>query len=322
MCGRDNFAKRLRRGVSPVHSQAVDVPELRLRRDLHAAGFTSHEVRRFLRAGDLTAVRRGAYVLGAPPADGLQRHVLAVRATMSHLADDVAASHVSAAVLHGLPVWAIKADRVHVTRPRRSGGRAGARVHVHTAPLDPDEIVMVDGIPATGIARTVVDLARTEPFEQAVAVADAALHAGLAATELADAVLRATRWPGCPAARRVIAFADAGSESVGESRSRVAIALARLPAPLLQWEVFSPNGRLVGRTDFGWLQQRTVGEFDGQVKYGRLLRPGQEPGEVVFAEKRREDDLRDQGLEVVRWTWPDLGNFAPVAERLRRRFRS
>ena len=63
------------------------------------------------------------------------------------------------------------------------------------------------------------------------------------------------------------------------------------------------------------------GEFDGEVTYGRLLRPGQSPGVVVFAEKRREDALRDEDLGVVRWIRADLGNFAPTATRLRARFR-
>ena len=66
---------------------------------------------------------------------------------------------------------------------------------------------------------------------------------------------------------------------------------------------------------------RTVGEFDGRVGYGRLLRPGQDPGDAVFREKLREDALHDEGLHVVRWTWQELDSFASVAERLRRRFR-
>jgi hypothetical protein len=63
-----------------------------------------------------------------------------------------------------------------------------------------------------------------------------------------------------------------------------------------------------------------VGEFDGKIKYGRLLRPGQDAGEVVYAEKLREDALRDTGLSVVRWTWQDLETFDEVATRLRRHF--
>jgi len=101
----------------------------------------------------------------------------------------------------------------------------------------------------------------------------------------------------------------------------VAIRRAGLPAPVLQWEVRDQDGLLIGYTDFGWPELGTVGEFDGRVKYGRLRRPGQDPGDVVFEEKRREDRLRDQDLAVVRWTWADLADFGPVVTRLRRRFR-
>ena len=66
------------------------------------------------------------------------------------------------------------------------------------------------------------------------------------------------------------------------------------------------SGGVVGRTDFAWEEQRVVGEFDGRIKYGRLLRPGQDPGDAVFEEKRREDAIRDEGWGVVRWVWSDL----------------
>jgi hypothetical protein len=143
----------------------------------------------------------------------------------------------------------------------------------------------------------------------------AACHAQLEA-----ATRRAKGWPGVPAARQVLAFADGRSESVGESRSRVAIARAGLLTPALQLPV-----RLGGATaycDFGWPAQRTVGEFDGKVKYGRLLRPGQEPGDAVYAEKLREDAIRAEDWEVVRWTWADLRHFAATAARIRERFRT
>jgi hypothetical protein len=233
-------------------------------------------------------------------------------------------SHASAAVLRALPTWGMRLDRVHVTRARRNGGRAGRQVHVHTAPLDPDEIDVVDGIAVTSVARTVVDLARTVAFEPAVAVADAALHAlvgeperlGVLQAALAAAVARAGGWRGSPDARRVLAFADARSGSVGESRSRVAIHRAGLPAPVLQWEVIGSNGQWIGMVDFGWPRMRTVGEFDGKAKYGRLLKPGQNPADAVYLEKRREDALRAEALSVVRWGWDALTDFTDTAARL------
>jgi hypothetical protein len=128
--------------------------------------------------------------------------------------------------------------------------------------------------------------------------------------------MRATGRRGSPPARRVVAFADLRSESPGETRSRVAIARAGLPAPTLQHEI----PELGIRTDFYWEEFRTVGEFDGKVKYGRGFRPGQNPGDVVFVEKRREDALRDLGRQVARWTWDELEPFDAAADRIRRAF--
>ncbi|WP_176450000.1 hypothetical protein [Geodermatophilus saharensis] len=35
----------------------------------------------------------------------------------------------------------------------------------------------------------------------------------------------------------------------------------------------SADGTLLGRADFAWEAGRLLGEFDGRVEYGRLLRP-------------------------------------------------
>ncbi len=119
------------------------------------------------------------------------------------------------------------------------------------------------------------------------------------------------------AAARVVAFADGLAESVGESRSRVAIARAGLPAPVLQVPLHALDGRPLGRGDFGWPEHDVIGEFDGLVEYGRLLRPGQQAADAVIAEKVREDAVRDTGKRFVRWIWTDLHPFVAVAVRLR-----
>jgi hypothetical protein len=299
----------------------MEIPDLRLRPELLAAGFTDGEVQRLRRAGVLSPIRRGAYLPGGDPrlADPVARHALLVRSTVPRAAWNSVVSHISAAVLHGLPVWGVPLSRVHVTRDGSGGGRVDHCLHVHVAPLDAEEVVEIDGIAVTSLARTVVDLARSVGFEEAVVVADAAL-ARSDPPDLEEALDRAAGWRGAPAARRAVAFADGRSGSVGESRSRIAIAAAGLPPPVLQLEIRAARGRLVGYTDFGWPAYRTVGEFDGQIKYGRLLRPGQEPGDAVFAEKVREDRIRASGLTVVRWTWSEIPRFEAVAERLRRAF--
>jgi hypothetical protein len=294
-----------------------------LRPQLLARGYSSDEVQRARRSGELVPIRRGAYLgrgderLDVPAA----RHAVLVRATMPTLAPGTVVSHVSAAVLHGLDVWAIPLDHMHVTRAERSGGRIGSVVHRHVAPLEPSEITSLGGVLVTSLTRTVTDVARTVPFEQAVVVADSALdkHETLTSAALEAALWRATGWPGAPAARRAIDFARRGAKSPGESRSRIAIARAGLPTPQLQFAVQLAGS--VALADFGWVDQRAVGEFDGEVKYGRLVPPGQKPGDVVFAEKVREDAVRALDFGFARWIWDDLDDFTPVAARIRRAFR-
>lgn len=301
----------------------LDLPGPALRPELLAAGYTDDELRRARRTGELVVIRRGAYVPATDErlADATARHALAVRAAVAQLPAGAVVSHVSAAVLLGLRVWGVPLTRVHVTRSRESGGRQGRQVHVHAALLRADEIVEVDGVPVTTPARTVVDTARRAPFTGSVVIADAALEAGLVdPAALADAVDRARRRPGVAQARRVVAFADGGGQNVGESRSRVLLARAGLPPPVLQWPVSDFAGQHIGTTDFGWPDRGTVGEFDGMVKYGRLLRPGQSAGDVVVAEKYREDRLRDEGLRVARWIWRELDDIDMVAARLWRAF--
>ena len=118
----------------------------------------------------------------------------------------------------------------------------------------------------------------------------------------------------------MVPFLDERSESAGESWSRWVFHQNGLPAPEPQFEVCDSIGRLVGRADFGWREQRTLGEFDGTIKYGRLLKPGQRLQDVLVAEKRREDALRDAGWQVVRWIWSELYRPSELLERLDRAF--
>ena len=65
-------------------------------------------------------------------------------------------------------------------------------------------------------------------------------------------------------------------------------------------------------------EHKTVGEFDGKIKYGRLLRPRQCVEDLIFDEKVREDAVRDLGLQVIRWIWQDLYRTGVLRGRVRR----
>ena len=102
--------------------------------------------------------------------------------------------------------------------------------------------------------------------------------------------------------------------------SRVRLMEDGLPAPEPQHEIYRPDGQFLARVDFYWKEQRTVGEFDGKIKYGRLLKPGQRIEDVIFEEKLREDAVRDLGLQVVRWIWTDLYRTGILRGRVLRAF--
>ncbi|MFC9554537.1 hypothetical protein ACFTWF_27250 [Rhodococcus sp. NPDC056960] len=282
-------------------------------------GYSDDEIRRLYSRGEWQRIGRGAYVCTSSYSalGEEERHRFLIDSTTHALSDYAILSHQSAAVVYGLPLWKTPLDRVLVTRNRRGGGRVKRRTTVHCAPMG-EHVAVVDGHSLTLPARTVVDLARTLPFEQAVVVGDAAVRRfGIGREDLEAELARAARRHGVDAARRVVRFVSGHSESVGESRSRVMLSRARLPVPSQQGEVFEPGGRRIGRVDFHF-DGIVLGEFDGCVKYGRLLKSGESPGDAVFAEKLREDALRDLGFEVVRWTWDDLESPGQVVERVHR----
>jgi len=187
----------------------------------------------------------------------------------------------------------------------------------HRGGITDAEITEVDGIAVTSRARTLLDVARYHGFERGVVVADAALRAGLAREELAEVLALANARGSAGCAGGVFDFADPLAESVGESRSRVALAVLGLPTPLLQHPFYDDAGRFVGRSDFWLPGLQTVGEFDGLGKYGLSE---SSPADQLAKEKAREDALRDLGLQVVRWINSDLPRADVVLGRFRRAF--
>ncbi|MFW6598196.1 hypothetical protein ACQBAU_15910 [Propionibacteriaceae bacterium Y2011] len=236
-------------------------------------------------------------------------------ATVAQLHLPAFVSHQSAAVLHGLPVDRRSLQQVHLTRQGSRGTRVRGPVRIHLT-ADPLDGCLIDGVAVTTMSRTTVDLCRVLSFRDAVAVADAAVRRGADRTAMLGALVDHPRRPGNVKARRALHFADPHSESAGESHSRAVMDEAQLPMPTLQYALTDSSGTMRG--DFAWQQQRLLGEFDGEVKYGRLLRPGQQLSDVLAAEKRRENRLRRLGWWVTRWTWNDLARPEEFAAMIRR----
>lgn len=289
-----------------------------------AAGYAAADIDDLVRRRAWVSLRRGVY-MERDLHDALteeSRHLALIHAVTRSLRAPAVVSHVSAAVLHGLPTWGLDLSEVHVTRAELHSPRHEAGVHHHTGDLRRDEIATEGGVKVTTLPRTLIDVARVTPFEPSIVVADAILRKDAGIGPRALARLDTMRdWQGSRNAGAVLAFADGRSESVGESRCRVLFDDVGLPAPDLQREFHARDGSLIGRTDFYFEEQRTIGEFDGKGKYLRPMGPDEEPGEVVWREKKREDRLRELGNEVVRVITPDFDRPKEVALRFRRAFK-
>lgn len=285
--------------------------------ELVATGMTQTEIEAKVRTGSLVRVRRGVY---AQPQelDPEEAHRRLIHAVVPSVHPDNVLSHESAAVLHGLPVP--RRGLAKVSMIRRTGGHAHSSTHlvVRDTTLADNEVTSVGGMKVTTVARTAMDLARSLPFEWAVAVSDAALSSGLQRDALFDAATANPRLRGLPKARQAFTFADPLAESPGESVSRVQFARYGIPALELQFEVYDANGNWVARTDFLWRGMGVVGECDGMGKYGPLLKPGQTPERAIRDEKRREEAIRDVGWGLTRWDWDLAWQGPQLCARVRR----
>jgi hypothetical protein len=263
--------------------------------------------------GNQVRIGRGAYVA----ANDWQRlaardqYLLRIRAYAEAPGRSPVLSHWSAAAIHGLPIIGEWPQQPHRTAGPAAGGRSSANVVRHSALLRDDDVVEMNGLLVTSIARTTLDLAVASNLVSAVTTADSALFvdpggrvpARLRYEDLLDCYARRMPFRGHRLAMEVISFAETGAQTPIESVSRVSMWKAGAPRPVLQ-QAFHDHLGLIGRTDFDFPLHALVGESDGDMKYlDPRFRAGRSAEQVVLDEKRREDRLRAIGRRVSRWGW-------------------
>jgi very-short-patch-repair endonuclease len=282
----------------------------------NAIGVPPHLVRSLTASGDLVRVRRGVYATRVAVqwagTDATRCHVLRVLAARATVGPHAVASHHSAALLHRLDLLNSPPERtVTLTVPpdKPWNRERAASVVFHAADLPAEHLTRRYNLPVTTAARTVIDLARTLPFTDAVAAADSALRQEKATkAELGKILDACARWPGVTRARRVAEFADERAESPLESAARVVFDQSGLDAPELQATVFTPSDAF--RVDFLWRARKVIAEADGLGKYtGRS---------DAIRQLERDRRLRDAGFQVVHFTWKELfGTPELVPSRIR-----
>ncbi|MGN8553534.1 UNVERIFIED_CONTAM: hypothetical protein OHV15_13210 [Microbacterium sp. SLM126] len=307
-------------------------PRLLTSAELSAWGYAPRDRRVEPAASLLIPLRAGVFAVREEweAAKPEERIVTRAEALARVSAEPPLFSHETAAAIHGLPLYAPDQKRVHATVPESRPGAARGVIR-HRGTVAPDDVVRIDGLHCTSLVRTVSDIARTAPVEQAVAVADAALRSrfthGHAHYDEAGArefvtVVAATAElsaHGSRRATRIVAFADGRAHRPGESVSRIRLAQLGFRPPRLQVAVPAPRPGRSYFVDFGMDEVAALGEFDGRIKYedGRLLMD-RTADEVFQSEKEREDWIRGvTGRTLVRWGWSHLVSPATLGARLR-----
>jgi very-short-patch-repair endonuclease len=237
---------------------------------------TARELRLAVALGEVLHPRRDVYTL--PITD---EAVLAARQVSGVV------SHLSAALACGWKVkWVPQQPTVTV---RRNHHGASTKALLKYADLSAAEVTQG----RTSPARTVVDCARTLPFDEALCVADSALRSrSVTRAELLQAVESGPR-VGRARARRVVREATGKSANPFESVLR---AIAR-DVPGLSVVPQCPVG-LVGHADIGDPVLRIAAEAESWEYHG--LR------DAFEYDIRRYTAMVRGGWLVVRFTWDDV----------------
>jgi hypothetical protein len=296
----------------------ADIDGIILRRDVLMAGGTDRDLRRACRAGIIVRIRHGAYSLRDiwEARTREARHLVLSRLAYEFAKTSVVLSHVSAAVIHGAPLWDLSLGEVHLTRIDGKSGRREAGIIQHRGQLREGEVMLVDGRKVTSPTRTALDLTTIADLEHALPAMDHFLRTGRTTkADLRGGAKAMAQWANTLGTDLVINFADGRRESLAESRTAVLLIGTGKPSPEPNYEIRDRYGNVLWRVDFAWPELGVFLEFDGKVKYTKYLKAGEDVTDAVLREKKREERICSRtGWRCIRLTWADL---ARPAETLR-----
>jgi very-short-patch-repair endonuclease len=261
-------------------------------------GLASHTIDRMVRACRVVVLRRGLYQIGPQPAERA-----AETAAVLACGPYGTVSHTSAAAFHGLLDATRARPTVEVTVPRDKRRRIeGVRIH-RMRDVFTDEVMVLDGIPVTTPARTLLDIAESMTSREVEQALASAYRKGLVRREeMRTLVDRHPRHRGAPMLRRLLdAEGDpAFTRSRAEEKLLEIVRGGRLPRPEL-------NVQLLGHeVDFLWREARVVAEVVGYAFHSSM-------GSFA-ADRRRDAELAAAGYRILRFTWADVteGRLATV----------
>jgi hypothetical protein len=279
-------------GLLPAVRVAREQDGMITYRQALAAGLTREQLRWLVARGWWSSPTRGTFVIQG--AAGLRARV---RAALVGRPAAVARGITAARLLGFDALPRARPDEpVHLQQPGRATRSQARGVRLHWGDLPSDQVLDVDGIPATAPARTLADLVLGANRDDAVALMDAALHSGQVC-DLEGASRAASGRHGSRRARPWWTLADGRAESPLESRLRLLLT-GGLPPPEVQWPVRDPAGRIIARLDLAWPQCRLDVEADGAAVHSDPT--------ALYRDRHRQNLLAGLGWTVLRFTWSDV----------------
>ena len=256
------------------------------------AGLGRGAIARRLQGRTMQWLHRGVYLLGAAPATAMGR----ARAAVLACGGGAVVSHRSAAELHGLLPAAGRDVDVTVVG-RNPGFHAGIRLH-RPRVLGRGDVRKMRGIPVTSVARTICDLAASEPRRDTEAAFQEALYRRVVTPSALAGVLAGEPRRKGGALIRALIDDPRLTRSERERRLLKLIAAAQLTRPLT-------NVRVEGyQVDALWPGEKLIVEFDGWGAHGHRL--------AFETDRKRDQMLLAAGYRVLRVTDRQL-KYEPVA---------
>lgn len=262
-------------------------------RQLVELGLSSSAVRTRVAEGRLHSVHRGVVSVCHP--DLLTRSGRFMAAVLA-CGDGASLSYRSAACHRGL-----RDDNratIDVTSPHRAGRKRDGIAAHSAATLLPRDIEIVDGIPCTTLARTLLDLAEvvsTRSLERAIDRAE--ILRILDMRPIDDVLARANGRRGAATLRAVLSemqFQSTLTRSELEERFlQICRDIARPPDAVNAWIAYPDGGG--AEADFVWHAERLIIEVDGRDVHTTH--------HAFEHDRTRDQHLNLLGWRVVRFTW-------------------
>ena len=267
-------------------------------RQLLALGFSDREIGRRVAARRLRPWFRGVYAVGH---DALSTHGRWKAATLA-CGDDALLSHRS-----GVSLWRCLppgAARIDVSVPAHCDmgrGFGDLRVHQRSVLLPADRTV-IDGIPVTSLARTLLDFAGANA-RRAVLLEALEQSVTLRVFDLATFADLLDRSRGQRGTRRLCAALELLTDDPGllrselERRLRELVLSSSLPRALVNHHVPGSSGRL-HECDLVFAGARLIVEADGDAYHSKRSQKERDA--------RKQADLEAAGWLVERLSWGDV----------------